>query len=151
MNANHAAIDGDVHKIVMMYTNLCRQLTPFLEFDLLTKIMIGNSYTGKCCADIIRALRIDLSSLVETLRAVAISEADKPHMSVHVGNTPLHLQEQREEFAFIVNSYVNSAPLAASQIKTMEQSCKTLIDASEQHVATALSVPRIIRDAVSGL
>jgi len=135
--------------VIAAHASLGRQVQPFLEFDLLTQLTTGQAYTRKCCADIVRALRGSMRVLVLRLRAAAVAEAHKPRVSVLVGPTPSSLREQGDELAFIVNTYTNAAPLAASQIAEMQAACGVLVDASERQVMAALSVSSILHHAMA--
>ena len=150
-NAARGGFDGSnaARAVITAHASLGRQVQPFMEFDLLTQLTTGHTFTRKCCADIMRTLRENVCVLVSRLRAAAVAEADKPRVSVLVGPTPTSLREQADELAFIVNTYTNAAPLAASQIADMQAACGVLVDASERHVMAALSVPSILHHAMA--
>ena len=135
--------------VLTAHASLGHQVQPFMEFDLITQLTTGQAFTRRCCADIVRTLRESVSVLLKHLRAVAVAEADRPRVSVRVGPTPTSLRDQTDELAFIVNTYTNAAPLAASQIEQMQTMCLVLIDASERQVMAALSVPMILKQAMA--
>ena len=135
--------------VTAAHASLARQVAPFMEFDLLTQLTTGHCYTRKCCADIVHTLRTSMRKLVALMRTMAVGEADAPRVAVRVGPTPASLRDQGEELAFIVGTYTaGGGALAASQIEQLERMCGVLIDASERQVMAALSIPRIMRDAL---
>ena len=142
-------MDALASAVTAAHASLGHQVAPFMDFDLLTQLTTGHCYTRKCCADIVRTLRVNMRKLVALMRTLAVAEADAPRIALRVGPTPASLHDQGDELAFIVRAYTESGGrLAASQIDELERVCGVLVDASERQIMAALSIPRILQVAL---